>query len=253
MNPQEPQNENQDVQPGSQPPYQPSQGQYQPQPQSGRQYGQNNSPQVVYMTRPIEPQKQQMSPEIMQKHEESKKLYPKLNLSSGEYIISAIRRHPIGLVSIWSVTAAVVIALLVVIILLASYSHNQDLGGATPIPVMYLAIPALLIAILAILFGFISSVVYRANRFYLTNESVIQHIQTSLFNEREQTISLNNVEDASYSQDGILCHLLNYGRIRLSTMGDETTYRFSYVTSPKQQIALLNNAVEDFKNVRPLE
>jgi hypothetical protein len=46
--------------------------------------------------------------------------------------------------------------------------------------------------------------------------------------------------------------LFNYGLIRLSTEGDETTYRFNYASSPKKHIAVLNNAVEAFKNGRPV-
>jgi hypothetical protein len=61
-----------------------------------------------------------------------------------------------------------------------------------------------------------------------------------------------NIEDASYVQQGVIQAMFNYGAIRLSTEGDETTYRFSYVTNPKQQIATLNNAVEAFKNGRPV-
>lgn len=40
--------------------------------------------------------------------------------------------------------------------------------------------------------------------------------------------------------------------IRLSTEGEETTYRFNYVANPKRQTAILNNAVEAFKNGRPV-
>jgi hypothetical protein len=47
--------------------------------------------------------------------------------------------------------------------------------------------------------------------------------------------------------------MFDYGSIRLSTEGDETTYRFNYVTAPKKQIAILNNAVEAFKNGRPVD
>ena len=106
-----------------------------------------------------------------------------------------------------------------------------------------------------ILFGiglYIAIWVYMQNRFFLTNESVIQEIQISLFSKREQTVSLMNIEDSSYSQKGILQTLFNYGSIRLSTEGDETTYRFSYVADPKNQVAVLNNAVEAFKNGRPV-
>ena len=62
-----------------------------------------------------------------------------------------------------------------------------------------------------------------------------------------------HIEDASYSQRGPMQTILNYGSIRLSTEGEETTYRFDYVSSPKKQIAILNNAVEAFKNGRPVE
>ena len=75
----------------------------------------------------------------------------------------------------------------------------------------------------------------------------------SLFTRKEQTVSLANIEDASYDQKGIIQMLFNYGSIRLSTEGDETTYRFSYVANPKEQIAILNNAVEAFKNGRPVD
>ena len=211
----------------------------------------DDQPQVVYMARPVEPQQQQLSPEIKQKHEDSKLQYPALNLSSGEYVIFAVKRHPIGLVQIWAVVMIVITALFALVTVVAVGASKSNIGGSTMSPAI-LAIPVLLISMLALIFGFISSYIYKANRFYLTNESVIQHIQTSLFNMREQTISLANVEDASYSQDGMISHMFNYGLLRLSTQGAETTYRFHYASNPKRQIATLNDAVEDFKNLRPM-
>jgi len=46
--------------------------------------------------------------------------------------------------------------------------------------------------------------------------------------------------------------LFNYGSIRLSTEGEEASYRLAYVADPKKQIAILDNAVESFKNGRPI-
>jgi hypothetical protein len=109
-----------------------------------------------------------------------------------------------------------------------------------------------LLTLLFLIGGYVAVWVYLSNRFYLTNESVVQEIQVSLFSKHEQTVSLSNIEDASYRQTGFLQSLLDYGSIRLSTEGDETTYRFNYVSNPKQEIATLNNAVEAFKNGRPV-
>ena len=112
---------------------------------------------------------------------------------------------------------------------------------------------SILLSILFMIGGYLAVWVYTNNRFFLTNESVIQEIQVSIFSKKEQTVSLMNIEDASFSQRGPLQTILNYGSIRLSTEGEETTYRFDYAANPREQIAILNNAVEAFKNGRPVE
>ena len=215
--------------------------------------GAPHPPLVVYMARPMEPQKVHVSESAMKKHVESKKKFPELNLSEGEYVISAVKRHPIGLIQIWAGAGTVIVALVAVLLVLTSGTMMSQMGGMdgalTP---MILAIPVFLIAMLVVVFAFVATYIYNANKFFLTNESVIQFIQTSLFSKRQQTVSLSNVEDASFSQDGIVPHLFNYGMIRLSTEGDETTYRFRYASQPEKQIATLNNAVEAFKNGRPV-
>ena len=210
-------------------------------------------PQVVYSSRPIDPHRQEVSPEILAKHEQSKKLYPQLSLSVGEYVISAVRRHPIGLVSIWAVVIVAVVMIVVGFPLLISSNNFVSEGGVSSQLIASGGLVLLFTAVLFILGGVIATIVYNANRFYLTNESVIQHIQTSLFTKKDQIISLANIEDASYRQQGIIQTIFNYGAIRLSTEGEETTYRFNFVAHPKQQIDTLNNAVEAFKNVRPVE
>jgi len=218
---------------------------------SQQQPAQPAAPQVVHFTRAVNPEKPAISEEVRKKHEESVKRYPMLNLSDGEYIISAIRRHPIGLVG-----PVLITALLISLILagLFNYDAITPALGFVELPDFG---PILLSGVLAILLvlvgGYITIWVYLSNQFFLTNESVIQEIQTSLFSRHEQTVSLDNIEDASYRQAGILQTLLDYGAIRLSTEGDETTYRFSYVSRPKQQIAILNNAVEAFKHGRPVD
>ena len=226
----------------------PAQSQPEPQPGTTAQ-----SPQVVYMTRAVDPHQPDVSDEVKAKHDESMKRYPSLNLSEGEYVISAVQRHPIGLFSIWLVVALAVLVVVVGLPLLLNtdtFLGGRELSGEA---IFSGGMVLLLAAALFVLGGIIATVVYRANRFFLTNESVIQHIQTSLFSKKDQTISLANIEDASYRQQGILQTLLNYGAIRLSTEGEETTYRFNFVAKPKNDVDTLNNAVEAFKNFRPIE
>jgi hypothetical protein len=226
--------------PPTQPPVQPAQPQ------------QPAAPTVVHVARPLEPEQPVISPERQRLHERSKRVYPLLNLSPGEYVISAVRRHPIGLIlplGIGTLLIGFALALLI------NYDLFIEAFAVTGLLAEFstVAVPILIFVAIVALGMFVSYYVYVNNRFFLTNESVIQEIQTSLFSRQEQTVSLSNIEDASYTQLGILQQVLDYGDIRLSTEGDETTYRFSYVASPKNHIATLNNAVEAFKNGRPVE
>ncbi|MGB2787362.1 MAG: hypothetical protein WBB94_03200 [Candidatus Saccharimonadaceae bacterium] len=215
-------------------------------PKIRRQYG--NEPEVFHTTRPIEPHKMVISDEIKRKHEESVRKFPFLNLSPGEYVILHVRRHPIGLLVPVLVTSIVIV---LIIAILLGYPMIVDMQDP---PVSYdtLVAIALPLIILIGLFGYVAVWIYTQNKFFMTNESVIQEIQQSLFARHEQSVSLGSIEDASFKQNGLIPTLLNYGTLRLSTEGEETTYRFQYVADPKVQTAIITNAVEAFKNGRPV-
>lgn len=207
--------------------------------------------QYVHVSRAVSPVKQAISSDVKEKHDDSVRRYPHLNLSEGEYVISAVRRHWIGLLAPVAVTVFVVAIVMSAAILYPAIAVSM--GFVEPAGQGLIILIAALLSLLFLIGGYISLWVYRNNRFFLTNESVIQELQTTLFSRREQTVSLANIEDASYRQEGFIQTMLDYGSIRLSTEGDETTYRFPYVAAPKNEIALLNNAVEAFKNGRPIE
>jgi hypothetical protein len=192
-------------------------------------------------------------PEAEARHEESKRKYPELSLSRGEYVLTVVRRHPIGLAFIW---AFVVLVAVLTWAALFWYQANTDtisglfltneaptVGSLMPLAVIFMVLLAL--------GGFIATIVYTDNRFYLTNESVFQFLRTGILQTKMQVISLINVEDASHEQNGILQNLFNYGTLRLSTQGEETVYHFYYVSRPRRIVAMVNDAQE--RAVRTLE
>lgn len=219
----------------------------QPTPQNTEQAQQT----VVHFTRAIDPDHPVISPEVQAKHDRSVEAYPFLNLSPGEFIVSAVRRHPIGLIIPLGIGTILIAAALSLLVNYAEFSLALSLSGPMA-DAAAMTIPILLFVLVVGFAMFVTYYVYVHNKFFLTNESVIQEIQLTLFSRLEQTVSLSNIEDASFTQHGILQQIFDYGDIRLSTEGDETTYRFSYVASPKDHIARLNNAVEAFKNGRPV-
>lgn len=206
-----------------------------------------NEPGIKRVTREVEPNERPISDQLNRRHEEAKQRYPHLNLSKGEVVLLDIKRHPIGLLM---PLAAGGFILLVLLMALTFYPAN-----ATELGLPDFGLAAVILGLIMSLVGIgtgIAAWVYLQNQFYMTNESVIQEIQNSLFSRHEQTVSLGSIEDASFKKNGILQTMLDYGTLRLSTEGEETTYQFHYVANPRKQVAVLNNGVEAFKNGRPV-
>lgn len=208
-------------------------------------------PMSVHVSRPADPEAAVIDDATKLKNAESVRRFPALNLSASEYVIMEVRRHPIGLFVPFVLGMFLVALTFSVLFNYEFVAKTLGLSGAAADPATVF-LPLLLFILLICLGAYIAYEVYTNNRFYLTNESIIQDIQMSLFHRREQTISLGSIEDASFVQDGLIQELIGYGTIRLSTVGDEDTYTFPFVGKPKQHIATLNNAVESFKNGRPV-
>ena len=192
----------------------------------------------------------QLTDELIRKHEESKRKYPRIHLSRGEFVVVEVRRHPIGLLSIWITTILLVLGCLA---LIPFYGANID-GLASAFMVKASSLPTaaditLPLVALAVLFGFgglLAVYVYNGNLFYLTNESILQYIQNSIFSTQEQQINLVNIDDVSYQQRGILQQVLNYGTLHVTTEGDgHSSYTFQFVASPQKITRMVNDAMEE--------
>ena len=211
----------------------------------------NQTTQAVHVIRPTDPEKQVISDSTRIKHTESAKTFPGVTLSEGEYIITSIGRHPIGLLLPLSLGLFLIVLSFVLIFNLGLMTKQiAAMGIVVNQPAMVLAIFAFIGLI--VLGLYISYRVYSGNRVFLTNESMVQEVQTSLFSKRERIVSLADIEDVSYSQKGIVQQLFGFGSVRLSTEGEGTVYHFNYVSNPKNVIAVLSNAVEAFKNGRAI-
>lgn len=208
--------------------------------------------QVVHMARPVEMEKPFVSDATKIKHSHSKQLYPHINLSEGEFVIVSVRRHPFGLLGPFGLAVFLIAVAFAALFNFDLVAESFQLTGAAANPSLAI-LPILLFVLLVCIGAYIAYYVYINNRFYMTNECVIEFKQSGLFNHSEHSISLGSIEDASYTQTSFIQQIVGYGSIRLSTVGDETTYQFTYVRHPKDLIDRLNSAVEAFKNGRLVE
>jgi hypothetical protein len=184
-----------------------------------------------------------VSEDDIKRHEEAVAKYPNLNLSKGEYVITQIPRHWIGVIVPPLVGG--LLALMVCIILIL---YPLLVPSGNP-PFSSIVLPALLLLVLIAIGVYIPVWVYRQNEMYLTNESVILYQQLSLFSRDQKLVSLGSVEDISFKQTGLPQLMLGYGTVRLSTVGKDV-FTFTFAVEPKKHTQLINDTIEDFKNAR---
>lgn len=187
-------------------------------------------------TEPAGPQDQ----DARQRHEDALIKYPNLNLSDGEYVIASIPRDPIGMLQIWAVA---IVTFLAVGGFVAALMYGQDVSSTTRAAA---AGGIAIVGLISLAGGFVFASIYHGNKLYLTNESLIQEKQSSLFSRHEQTVSLGNIQNVSYKSGGYLATLFDFGTLQLTTEGDVEDYIFPHVASPKKQAALITNAIEEF-------
>lgn len=179
------------------------------------------------------------------RHNTSKRYFPMVTLHKDEYIIASVHRHPIGLFLPFLLGTVLLSMLLSVVFNYDLFLQVYAIEG--PLTDHVLGSLVLLLAAALVAIGtYISYYVYSNNRFFITNKSVIQHLQVGLFSRKEQIVSLENIEDASYHQRSILQQFFNYGSIKLTIEGyNDQVYRYTYVSNPREYLEVLNNAIDE--------
>ena len=176
------------------------------------------------------------------RHERSKKDFPGLRQEDDEYVEFAFKRAKICLFLIFGgVGLGLAVVLLAFLLVLMGQSMIDEMGRNF----LFIILAALLAA--AIIIGLISLTVHRGNKLFITNRRVIQMVMTSPVVNSVNIIDLSSVEDASFRQENLLQSLFHYGTLRLSTVGDETTYTFKYSDITGEQLKEVTDLISDAK------
>ena len=186
----------------------------------------------------------QLTPAEQADHDRSVHDYPDIQFSPTEYVVIDVQRSPWGIVRIWLIALAIFIAMGIIVVLI----NRTSPVGTTLFVNVALFICAI---ILPLLIGLVGTYIYHRNTFIVTNERIISHIQFTPFAKRLQNVEIEHIEDCSFAQHGLLSIMFNYGTIRLSTIGDEQTYLFTFVDNPQAQFQVINHVVQQVDEGEP--
>ena len=173
-----------------------------------------------------------MKKELAQvKHARSAKDFPEIDLEENEYVVLHIKRAPIGRAIIWTIVGLMIFALSLALI---SLSNNNVLENTMFVinsaSLHYLRLAILAVYGVVIFAGFVGQSIYNQNQMYITNLRAIQMQRTSFFD-----------------------HVFNIGTLRMSTVGEETTYTFPWLASPEDEIRIISHLVAENHHGKPDE
>ncbi len=165
---------------------------------------------------------------------------------TGETIICDIKRHPIGIISIYVMSGFLLLLVAVLVFGVAPHFNSDGSNTVTQIG----AIVLLFLVIICAVYNFIATKIYWGNRWIVTSDSLTEVSQTSLFDRQSSQLSLGNLEDISAEQNGVLAHMFNYGIISAETAAATDKFTFLYCPNPNLHAQKILAAREAFEQGR---
>ena len=189
-----------------------------------------------------------MKEELKKIHQaKSQQKFPGVDLEEGEFVEVYIERSRKGLLLIWAGEVVGFVILTIILVMLLSGGGRSMLFPLNDAAVGYLYLVVVTLYLVLLLSGWVGTMIYRANHLIVTNKRVMQRSTTSLFARSVNVIDLSSVEDVSFAQSNIFDQVFGIGTIRMSTVGDETTYTLSFVDTPTDEIKKIAKLVHEVK------
>ena len=176
------------------------------------------------------------------RHARSAKDFPEIDLEEGEFVELAIKRSRKGLLLIWAgeVLGFIVLTVILFLFIRGGINVNETANG------YFLLIIVALYAVLVVS-GLVGSYIYKQNLLVITNKRAIQKVRANLLASSVNIIELGSIEDVSFHKAGVFEYLFQLGTIRMATVGDETTYTFPFVDTPRDEIKVISSLVHKAK------
>ena len=178
-------------------------------------------------------------------------VHPMVVLQPGEQIVANVKRHPFGIIQLYiAALLGIGVAAVVAFLLVPSFLNQYGNGSGMSLVVVGLV---LIVALLVLILGVATSV-YWQNEWVITTDSITQIVQSSLFNRQVSQLSMENLEDVTVNQDGIIPHMFNFGTLKVETAGERSKFIFPYCPNPneyaRQILEIHEHFLEERRNVQ---
>ena len=187
------------------------------------------------------------------RHARSQKDFLFLNLEDGEYVELVITRAKIGLIAIWFLAIVTTLILILCSITLPDLFPKGGFISFTGNIENIFSLVFIVLFGLILIVALVGTKVHFGNKLFITNLRAIKISTAGLFNNSASVIELSRIEDVGFKQDNFLQNTFGYGTIRLSTVGDETTYNFPFVATPTDEMQTISHLIHLARNKKKSE
>lgn len=163
----------------------------------------------------------------------------------GEVTICEIKRHPIGILTVYFISGALLVGLAALIFGLAPHASSSGTSSAQVNQIA--AVALLILTVVCAVYALIATKVYWGNSWVVTSDSLTQVNQVSLFGRQSSQLGLGNIEDVTAEQNGILTHIFNYGVLKVETAGEHSKFHFAFCPNPNFYAKKILEARERFE------
>jgi uncharacterized membrane protein YdbT with pleckstrin-like domain len=169
-------------------------------------------------------------------------------MQDNERVLCEIQRHPAGLWGLYFSAALLCMMAITGAALIPTVvpDASTQVREAAAFGVL------ILIAIVG-LYTFIARTIYKGNRWVVTSDSITQITQVGLFNKKSSQLNLDNLEDVSADQNGLLQSALGYGTLKVETAGERSKFMFPFCPNPEEYAKKIIAAHEQFLVGKPGE
>lgn len=145
------------------------------------------------------------------------------SVDADENKLAEIHKHPVGIILLYiQATIGVFLASALGYFLLPSVL--QDTDKAFQVGNIFAGISILLAFIVIV----IATIIYRENRLTITDRNITQILQYGIFSRKVSQLNVNNVEDVTAEQKGILATTFNYGTLKIETAGEQVNFHYTF-------------------------
>lgn len=172
-------------------------------------------------------------------------------MDQDEKLLAVIKRHPFGIIKLYVqlLVALVAIGGLIYFVLPGLFSSGDTNTNVYPMVGAAVAIVAGLILLIA----FFATIIYGQNQLVVTNKTITQTLQISLFNKKISQLAVSSIEDVTADTDGLFQTLLNYGKLLVETAGEQENFHFDYCPHADHYAKLILETRQAFLSTRERE